>query len=158
MISCSVKPLNKILSNEKQRKSFESLLSAQWLEVDHRRKTSEFDPDFDQYLSMQDIGMHYIAFSFDDDEIVGYMSMFCAKSPHTREVTATTDTVYINRDYRKNGLGIKMINECEKEARARKARHIMITFKNDQKHPSIVEDCGFFSYETIYSKFIGEKQ
>ena len=154
MITVKVIPLKDVLESN-QRACFEHLLCLQWQEVDHRRKTSDFNVDFDKYLTMQDIGMHYIVFALDAGMIIGYMSMFCAESPHTREITATTDTIYIDKKYRKNGLGVKMIKTAEEEAKNREAKHIMITFKNDQKHPKIVEECGFFSYETIYSKYIG---
>jgi len=128
----------------------------QWQEVDHRRKTSELDVDFSQYLKMQEIGMHYVVFALDDEKIIGYMSMFNAQSPHTREMTATTDTVFISKEYRKQGLGSGMVKEAEKEAINRECKHIMITFKNDHRHDNIVNDMGFFSYETIYAKYIGD--
>ena len=36
-----------LISNEESKSQFEDLLKLQWLEVDHRRKSSDLDVDFD---------------------------------------------------------------------------------------------------------------
>jgi len=154
-IKCKVIKLSTLLSSEEGERQFRELVKYQWLEVDHRRKTSALDIDFNKYLKLEEAGFHYMVVAFSDKELVGYNSMFASPSPHTGELTALTDTIFIKKEYRKGGLGSTMIKLAEEEAKTRGCAHIMVTFKNDQPHPEIVKELGFFSYETIYSKYIG---
>lgn len=155
-IKCVVTKVSTILGNEKSKAQFKSLIATQWEEVDHRRKTDVLDVDFSQYLEMEELGIHFIVVAYTDECLVGYNSMLVSPSPHTRELTAATDTIFIKKEYRKAGIGSEMIKLAEQEARVRGAKHIMVTFKNDSPHPEIVKEQGFFSYETIYAKYIGE--
>ncbi len=154
-IKCAVSHISTIINDEEAKRQFQDLVKLQWMEVDHRRKSSNLDVDFNQYLKLEELGTHFIVVTFSDEELVGYNSMFVSPSPHTKELTALTDTVYIKKEYRKEGLGGEMIRLAEEEAKARGAQHMMVTFKNGDSHPNIVEDLGFFSYETIYAKYIG---
>lgn len=144
-----------IQSNEEAKERFDELTQDQWAEVDHRRKTSDLNLDFDKYVMMGDAGMHFIVLAHTDTELVGYLSIFITESLHTREITALTDTIFIKKDCRKGGLGSDMIARAERECIERGAKNFMVTFKNDSPHPEIVEKHGFFSYETIYAKYIG---
>lgn len=131
------------------------LVALQWEEVDHRRKTSMLDVMETTYEAMEDKGIHYVVLATQEDIIVGYVSMFIVDSPHTGTLHATVDTIYTNSEMRDLGIGTGLIEEAEVEAKALGAQHIMVAFKNNQNHPNIVEELGFFSYETIYSKAIG---
>ena len=154
-IKCKVVAISTVLSDANATEEFEALVASQWLEVDHRRKTSELNVDFKQYLKMEELGIHFIVMAYTDTELVGYNSMLVSPRPHTRELTALTDTIFIKKEYRKCGIGSEMIRLAEQESRRRGAQHIMVTFKNDSPHPEIIKEQGFFSYETIYAKYIG---
>lgn len=154
-IKCKVIKLSALLKSEEGERQFKDLINCQWGEVDHRRKTSDLNVDFSKYLQMEELGIHYIVMAFSNEELVGYNSMFSAPSPHTGEMTATTDTIFIKKDYRKEGLGSTLVKMAEEEAKARGCKHIMVTFKNNQPHPNLIEELDFFSYETIYAKYIG---
>ena len=155
-VKCKVVSISDIVNSEEAKQQFIGLVEEQWLEVDHRRKTSKLDVDFNKYIQMDDLGVHFIILAYTDEELVGYDSMFISPTPHTGEITALTDSMFIKRTYRKGGLGTTMIKMAEEEARSRGAKHIMVTFKNDSPHPEIVKDLGFFSYETIYAKSLGD--
>ena len=145
-----------IQSSKEAKDCFDKLTQLQWDEVDHRRKTSNLNLDFDKYVSMGDAGMHFMVLAYTNEDIIGYMSIFITESLHTREITALTDTIFIRKEYRKGGLGSDMIEAAEKECKSRGASNFMVTFKNDSPHPQIVENNNFFSYETIYAKYIGD--
>lgn len=155
-VTCKVVSISDIVNSEEAKQQFIGLVEEQWLEVDHRRKTSKLDVDFNKYIKMDDLGIHFIVLAYTDEELVGYDSMFISPTPHTGEITALTDSMFIKREYRKGGLGTTMIKMAEGEAKARGAKHMMVTFKNDSPHPEIVKDLGFFSYETIYAKALGD--
>lgn len=148
--------MSTLVGDEMSKSQFELLTKCQWEEVDHRRKTSDLDIDYNKYLKMEELGVHYFVVAYTDTELVGYNSMFVSPSPHTKELTALTDTIFIKKEWRKSGIGSEMIRLAEVEAKERGAKNIMVTFKNDSPHPEIVKSQGFFSYETIYAKYIGD--
>jgi GNAT superfamily N-acetyltransferase len=152
---CFATTMTDILADESATKKLKQLVWDQWEEVDHRRKTSILDVDFSKYLELDALGVHYAVLAFDCNELIGYNSMLITESPHNRKIIATTDTIFIKKEYRKGGLGTQMIKIAEEEAKKRGASDIMVTFKNSDNHPEIVKELGFFSYETIYAKHIG---
>jgi GNAT superfamily N-acetyltransferase len=135
-VKCKVVSISDIISSEEAKQQFTKLVEEQWLEVDHRRKTSELNVDFTKYEQMDGLGVHFIVLAYTNEELVGYDSMFISPSPHTGEVTALTDSMFIKRKYRKGGLGTTMIKMAEEEAHSRGAKHMMVTFKNDSPHGS----------------------
>lgn len=148
--------MSTLIGNEVAKAQFESLLKLQWEEVDHRRKTSNLSVDFEKYVSMEEAGVHFMVVAYKSGELVGYNSMFISPSPHTGELTALTDTIFVKKQYRKGSVGKGLISLAEEASRSKGAKHFMVTFKNDKPHDNIVEDLGFFSYETIYAKYIGD--
>jgi GNAT superfamily N-acetyltransferase len=130
------------------------LISLQWDEVDHRAKESKLQVVEETYCSMEDLGVHYVVLVKDDDTIIGYSSMMLTDNPHTGEKTALTDTMYIHPEYRKQGVGREMIKASEEEATSRGAVRMCIVLKNNQEHDSLVDNLGYYSYETTYSKFL----
>jgi len=134
------------------------LVAKQWEEVDHRRKTSKLNVVEDFYKTAEEAGIHFIVAAIDGDKVAGYISLFYQDSPHTGTLHVVTDTVYVNSEYRHSGVGKEMIKIAEEEAKRIGAEHFMITFKNEYDHSSIVEDLGFFSYQTIYSKALVDKK
>lgn len=131
------------------------LVSKQWEEVDHRRKTSKLKVMEETYNGLEDSGVHFLVIAESLGEVVGYISMFCTKSPHTGELHSTTDTIFVSPSVRGAGVGKGLIRLAEEESVVRGAKHMMVTFKNEFPHDNIVEDLGFFSYETVYSKALG---
>jgi hypothetical protein len=54
-------------------------------------------------------------------------------------------------------VGSGLIEASAEEGKRRGAEHIMITLKNDKPHPNLIDELGFYSYETVYSKvLVGE--
>lgn len=156
-IKCVPTKVSTLLGNEEAKRQFESLLKLQWEEVDPRRKTTELNVDFDKYLEMEGLGVHFIVVAYEEGNLLGYNSMLLTPSPHTGELTALTDTIFIKKGSRHTGVGREMIRVAEEVARSKGAEHYLVTFKNEFKHDGIVEDLGFFNYETVYAKYIGDE-
>tara|TARA_R110000823_G_C15952958_1_gene502552 strand:- start:30597 stop:31073 length:477 start_codon:yes stop_codon:yes gene_type:complete len=154
-VKYAVSDMATVISTEESKAQFEELLALQWEEVDHRRKHTALNLDYDKYIKMAELGSHFMVFAFTKEELVGYTSMYISESPHTRSLVALTDSMYVRKEYRKVGCGQALITEAEAHSKTLGARDLMVTFKNDSPHPDIVKDLGFFSYETIYSKHIG---
>ncbi len=154
-IECEVCQISWVLESAQEGAQLKELIATQWEEVDHRRKTSNLDVKFDKYLEMEELGVHFIVMAYDGADVIGYNSMFISPTPHTGEITALTDTIFIKKEYRQCGLGTELIRLAEEESKKRGATNIMVTFKNNDSHPAIVQELGFFSYETIYAKYIG---
>jgi GNAT superfamily N-acetyltransferase len=131
-----------------------NLVKSQWGEVDHRAVESHLDVMEQTYTNMEDLGLHYVVLATEDKEVFGYDSMMITENPHTSELTALTDTMYISPEKRKAGLGREMIKVAEEEAVRRGALRMCIVLKNNQRHEDLVDGLGYFSYETIYSKYL----
>lgn len=155
-IKCKVVKVSDIISNEYAAEYFKGMIETQWDEVDHRNENSSLDVDFDKYIQMEEMGIHFLVLAFSKTDIVGFNSILISPSPHTKELMAYTDTIYVSKDHRGTGLGLDMIKVAEYEARSRGCKHMSVTFKNGTDHDNLVEEIGFKPYEVVYSKFIGD--
>jgi len=142
---------------------FNELLLNQWDEVDDRRKTSELNVQWQSYKAADDNRMHFwlLAIQYDEEgnqeDILGYVSMFLCPSMHTGELTALTDTIYVVQSARGTGVGRTLLSKAEEYVTKRGASHMMVTFKNAVNHAKLADQLGLFNYETVYCKPLGEK-
>lgn len=134
----------------------QEIVKAQWIEVDHRAVESKLKVMEETYSKMEELGLHYVILAKEDGEVFGYDSMMITENPHTEELTALTDTMYISPEKRKLGLGREMIAAAEEEAIRLGAVRMCIVLKNNQKHEDLVDGLGYYSYETTYSKYLKE--
>jgi GNAT superfamily N-acetyltransferase len=144
-----------LLSNECAKHQLNNLIKSQWGEVDVRSNTSCVDVDFEKYIEMDKLGLHFVAVAYTNDKLVGYMSIILSESPHNKELLAITDSIFISEDFRGSGLGSSLIKEVESECKLRGVKDLLLTFKEDHPHHQIITDSGFTKYEVVYSKHIG---
>lgn len=140
---------------------FNELLLNQWDEVDDRRKTSELNVQWQSYKVADANRMHFwlLAIQYDEDgnqeDILGYISMFLCPSMHTGELTALTDTIYVVQHARGSGVGRALLVKAEEYVAKRGVVHMMVTFKNAVNHEKLADQLGLFNYETVYCKPLG---
>lgn len=136
--------------------SIEELVNYQWNEVDERRKKVDLNVGSSYYLGLEKLGWHFVVIAEEEGVPLAYCSTLCSPDGHTSILQGAIDTIFCPEEVRGLGLGTEMIKAASEECLKRGAAYMLITFKNNVDHHRLVEDLGYFSYETVYCKFLGD--
>lgn len=69
------------------------------------------------YKNIEKSGMLHVWAAFDDDLLIGYITMLASTLPHYEILVAVTESYFVTKDGRKTGAGTKLRNESEALAR-----------------------------------------
>ena len=111
-------------------------------------------PDYDRYEALDAIGMGLALGVFDDDdEIVGYSSNIIAQSMHYRNlVVCQNDAIYLHSAYRRGTLGLRLMRETERAARARGADMIVWQCKPQTSLHALLARSGYGLQDLVYTR------
>lgn len=86
---------------------------------DVRYPDLEPEPDYDLYLWLEIRGTLHIIGAFDDDRLVGVASYVTTNLPHFKgKKLASSESLWLDNDYRKRGIGRSLIQVAEQSAKA----------------------------------------
>lgn len=71
------------------------------------------------YQALADNRAGFAIVAFDDNGVVGFVSVFMSVHPHTSEIVATNDSVYVLPSHRLTSVGGQLMIRAERESRLR---------------------------------------
>jgi GNAT superfamily N-acetyltransferase len=90
-----------------------------WEESTDPQDQNEFSPDWDRYFELERLGAVYVIVARRAEEILGYTLTLAIGAMHSRnQRLAFVDTFYLSPEHRRGRLGIQLIKETEKAAKA----------------------------------------
>lgn len=69
------------------------------------------------YRSMEQLGMLHAFAAYDDEKLVGFISVLVAPIPHYSAKIGSTESFFVAKEYRKTGLGLRLLRIAEKAAK-----------------------------------------
>lgn len=79
----------------------------------------EHNPQMQQYRQLEQAGMlHTLVAKTGEGKTVGFLSFLISLLPHYGQVVATTESYFVQSEYRKGGTGIRLLRAAEDKARA----------------------------------------
>lgn len=94
------------------------LLQRHWSEIAHFPDIP-LEPDFETYFGAEYAGQYKVFTARVNGELVGYAAFFVRSNPHYKSSKqAVQDVLYIAPEFRKQGLGLKLIDYCDQELKA----------------------------------------
>ena len=140
-------------------KGIAELIDAHWREVADHLEEIPLDVDWDLYRRMEQEGSLFILTVRDDGRLVGYVAHVVACLPHYRQtLVAKDDAHYLRPEYRKGGVGAKMILKTEQALAALGVKRILYHTKlrSDIDRTRFFERLGYEPIERIVSKVLEE--
>ena len=118
----------------------------------------EPEADWDQYISLQDVGGAWLFTSRgENDELAGYAIYFTYLHPHYKGVMfATQDTIYVVPKYRGLGVANGLITYCDKflsENLNTKIHSINVPLSHD--YSRMLKGTGYEQVEKVMYKRVG---
>lgn len=136
----------------------EALFREHWDEVALNKRVMRLDPDWDTYRRLEASGVMLCLAAFEGLEantLVGYAVTFVHQHLHYRGLTyAQNDVLFVTARHRKGSVGLSLIEETAKAARARGARLLVWHAKEGTKLDALLPRLGYGVQDVIYSKEI----
>lgn len=128
--------------------------TACWNEVDQLNKDFEFDPDWDRYSLLNDLGMvRYYTMYNDDEEFVGFCLMIINPCLHCKgKFVAVSDCIYIHPKYRKTGT--EFINLIIEDLREEGVHIFSLHIKAWMDTGNLAPKIGCTHYENVLQRVL----
>jgi GNAT superfamily N-acetyltransferase len=126
-----------------------------WEEVAIHQDTISLNIDFDQYDVQDAMGALSIIAARHKGAIVGYWAGFIRPHFHYADsLTAFTDVYFVEREFRKKGLGQGLFAFVEKTLKARGVQKIFTATKLHLNHSALFEAAGYTATEIVFTKLL----
>lgn len=151
MITAQVEPFPPFLEEVKP------LLQLHYEELALNKDKVPLDPQYDEYLRRDALGMVLLVTLRDAGKLVGYFVGFVAPGLHYQTcLTLTMDIFWTHHDIRGGLAGVKLFRAVEKEAKRRGVDRIFYGSKMHKDASRMFEFLKMDAVETYYSKWIGD--
>lgn len=134
------------------------LLLLHYKEVAMYQDKIELDPDYDKYLSYEDLGMIHLVTVREDGELVGYhLSTLINNLHYKQDKYAVNDILYIKESLRNSKVGLEMFKYAEETLKEEGVSVMTVHMKTALPFDSLCEGLDYDYAERIYTKYIGGK-
>lgn len=132
------------------------LLELHWEEVAAFKDKVKFDPNYELYFAIEEVGGLHCVTARNGDTLVGYFISLVHEHLHYQESRwAVNDVLFIHPDYRRGGVAVGMFKYAEDRLRELGVDVMTIHMKTYARFDSLVERLGYDNTEAIYAKHLG---
>jgi GNAT superfamily N-acetyltransferase/quercetin dioxygenase-like cupin family protein len=133
-----------------------NLLHAHWDEVAKNKAVMVLKPDRARYEQLDEAGALLCIAAIDPDgEIVGYSVSFIGPHIHYADlITCNNDVLFLRADLRASRIGMRLLSETERVAKARGAKLMLWHAKEHTALATIMPRLGYGVQDIIFSKEI----
>lgn len=132
-----------------------TLFDEHWQEVALNKQVMVLKPDWQRYYAMEQQGALLALGAFDGDEMIGYSVSFVLRHLHYADLCiCSNDILFVTEARRAGRLGLQLIRETEKAAKARGTRLMLWHAKQNTALATIMPKLGYGVQDIIFSKEI----
>lgn len=117
-------------------------------------QTPEIKPNREIYNRLEDDGIFDCVGCFDNDDLVGFITLITTVFPHYEEVMTTVESQFIFKEHRKNGSAKKLMDEAILVAKSKGSNAILMTAPIGGRLEKIAPSFGFIATNITFSKKI----
>jgi len=129
------------------------LLEAHWHESARNKHLMVLKPDVARYQALEASGALLSLVAYVDDAIVGYSVNIVSPHLHYADLLcAHNDVLFVAKEYRESPLGLKLIRDTERAAKARGVHLMLWHAKEGTTLANILPKMGCKVQEIIYTK------
>lgn len=129
------------------------LLRQHWDEIARNKQLMIVKPDTERYLALDAAGVILALWAYDDDQLVGYSVNLFSNHLHYADLFfVQNDVLFIAKPYRNSPLGLRLIRETEKAAKARGAQMMLWHAKENTPLALILPRLGCGVQDIVFSK------
>lgn len=124
-------------------------------EIDFYQDKVELDPDWDQFLALESLGITKMMTVRDSGKLVGYFMSLVMPHPHYKsDLYAINDILLLHPDYRKAGVAVELFTRFEAWMKELGVSVMTVNMKTTAPFDALCEGLGWDYTERQYSKCI----
>jgi GNAT superfamily N-acetyltransferase len=101
------------------------------LAEEYKRSSTHILPDpsgqESMYLQMEQSGVLTIMAAYEEDRLIGFLSMLVSVLPHYGVQVGATESYFVAEKYRTTGAGLRLLKHAEKAAEAQGATAMLVS-------------------------------
>lgn len=101
------------------------------LAEEYKRSSTHILPDpsgqESMYLQMEQSGVLTIMAAYEEDRLIGFLSMLVSVLPHYGVQVGATESYFVAEKYRATGAGLRLLKDAEKAAEAQGATAMLVS-------------------------------
>lgn len=118
-------------------------------------KDFPYEPDYDSYKRMAELGMLRCIICRDDSKLIGYMIFIITPHLHYKSCkTAMEDIYFVAKEYRKGRIGIKLFQYAEKVLKHCGVQRIVMHTKVHLDNSKLFEYLGYKMTDKVFTKML----
>jgi GNAT superfamily N-acetyltransferase len=127
-----------------------------WRELALDRNEIPLSVDVELYSNSDKKGVLHVVVARNDGFVVGYIFFWIMPHPHYKDfgLQASTDAFYVLPEFRKGGLGARMLMFAEESLRERGIKKLAISTKVHENHADVLKALGFKVTDIALSKLL----
>jgi GNAT superfamily N-acetyltransferase len=146
-----------VASFKKNLDSLKDLFKICYEEIENDSELLPFNPDYEAYATLEDVGLLYTILVKEEDKIIGYYISVVTASLHSKEALyAHNDSLYILKKYRKGGVAYNLFKYAERCFEDLGVKAYSLHTKTKQPFDTLCERLGMTCIERHYIKYLGE--
>ena len=106
------------------------------------------------YKTLEDLGILDLIVMYNDETIVGFISLMTTVMPHYSEKASTVESIFVLKEHRKFGTGKVLISKAESIAKDKDAKAMFMSAPKDGVLSKVIGTYGFTETNTVYTKKI----
>mgnify|MGYP000182766692 CR=1 FL=1 len=139
------------------KEEVDELFYKHWEEIALNKDKIKLNPDWSFYELLYAEGLLGVYTVRKDKHLVGYFIVVAKPHPHYKDHTfAVNDIIYIDPDYRKGLVGLKLIKFVEEDLKSKGVSVLAVNTKVHKPFDAVLKRLGFENTERLYTKYIGE--
>ncbi len=131
----------------------ENVFKEHWDESARNKSLMILKPDYESYLSLEQMGKLLAVYAYCGDQVVGYSYNFINRHIHYSDLLVShNDVLFILPDHRNGSVGLKLIKETEKQSKLLGAKLMLWHAKENTSLSKILPRMKCNVQEIIFSK------
>lgn len=111
----------------------------------------EHKPAKDVYMYMEQNGGLYCLGAYEDDKLVGFLTLIVTTLPHYNVNGATVESIFVSKPYRKSKAWVELLTEAKRIALGLSCKGLFLIAGVDSRLEKIANRSGFLPTNTAYT-------
>lgn len=142
---------------ENIKAELEPIIKLHWEQIALNQEKIKLNPDWNQYIAVERIGMLKLFTARKDEKLVGYFCVFVNRGLHyVDHIFAACDVIYVEPNNRQGLTGYKLIKFAEEHLKSEGVSVLAINTKVHAPFDGLMERMGYTNTERLYQKYIGD--
>lgn len=128
------------------------MLEQHFIEVSPFHGLEKFDPEIKYYDELEASGVLKLFTVYVDEKLVGYNAYSVFRHPHVNAQFASQDVVYIKPEFRKHGLGSKLLEFSDIMLKQYGVKYVINTVNSAHDYSHLFERQGYKKLDLNFIK------